>query len=142
MSAASTSTFNSFLVRLDNDQKLLLGSMKTLSARLQAYEETEVFLSEKLPETLLSEVVKDFYMSARLKPTGYVNLDVGFGLTVQLTPQEAIEYIGKAKIGIRDRIQTTQTELVRIDNIRKEFEANFSRLGMALDGVLARYGIE
>ena len=142
MTQAQTASFNAFLTRLDQDQKLLLTNLKALSDKVLAYEETEAFLSAPIPEVLQTEVFRDYYMTAKIVPTGFVNLEVSLGLVVQLTPAEAKEYIPKVKQLLRDKMTSTEAELRRVDQIRKNFEDNYTKLGMAVDGVLARFGIQ
>lgn len=71
----------------------------------------------------------------------YLNLDIGMGLVVQLTPTEAKSLIPKLKALLVEKLEVAKRDLEKAHFARKTFEENFLKLRLALDPVVSRLGI-
>ena len=71
----------------------------------------------------------------------FLNLDVGMGLIVQLTPKEAKVMIPKIKLLLEEKLEIAKVDLLKAHKARKVFEDSFSRLKMALDPLLSRLNL-
>lgn len=70
-----------------------------------------------------------------------VNLDVGMGLSVQLTLAEAKELIPKLKDLLREKLEQTKQDLAKAYQAKQAFEESYLKLQLALDPIVARLGV-
>jgi prefoldin subunit 5 len=66
-----------------------------------------------------------------------LNLEVGSGLIVQLTPAEAQETIPKIKALLQEKVEKVEREVRRIFQMKKQFAANFETLMFMMNPLLA-----
>lgn len=71
----------------------------------------------------------------------YLNLDVGMGLILQLTPAEAKEMIPKIKELYREKLEVAKVDLSKAYSAKKTFENSYMQLKLALDPAVARLGL-
>lgn len=63
-------------------------------------------------------------------------LEVGAGLTVQLTPAEAKGVIPRIKALIKEKMGQKEQELQRISKLQRGFEENYEKLRTTIDPLI------
>jgi len=135
--------FASFAAQLCRDEKLLLASIAQLHRQLKQYDEVLAFLATNLqPARLWSPLGADVFVQAQMysqvtRNPAFLNLEVGVGLVVQLTPAEAREFIPKLQRLLLEKAEKLEQEAAFVHGLREKFEQNLEKLALAVNPLLS-----